>query len=355
LVAAVFDPTEITDVQSKLLATRAFAAVDAFDASAKTPTLSDLKPYTAVLLFNNVKFASPSALGDVLADYWDGGGAVVLTMSAVSDLNADSSSPLSEYWISSLQGRFGTATNGYLLLNNAATDTAATGAPDSLGKVAEPHSPLMVGVATISSFSAVASGGRVINGGAVVARWANDGLPLVVRGKRAGRPLAAVNMYPANSLELEDYVGGSVGELLRNALLYSACKPGHQVTCAPCRKCDYHAVSSGCPVGSVADKTCTCKAGYHGDGLSCTRCSRLKCGPHAVDSGCPSSFGSTAPNRCICKAGYYGDGTTCAPCLKCDPHAVDSEPGCPAGTATINTCTCNSYYYSGDGITCTPW
>ena len=108
LVAAVFDPTEITDVQSKLLATRAFAAVDAFDASAKTPTLSDLKPYTAVLVFNNVKFASPSALGDVLADYWDGGGAVVLAMSAVGD----SYSQASDSWYTNLQGRFGTAASG---------------------------------------------------------------------------------------------------------------------------------------------------------------------------------------------------------------------------------------------------
>ena len=54
--------------------------------------------------------------------------------------------------------------------------------------------------------------GAVINGGVVVASWARECRPLVVRGKLKGRNLAELNMFPrwvddgavlmANALEL---------------------------------------------------------------------------------------------------------------------------------------------------------
>ena len=73
------------DVGSKLLATGVIATVDAFDARRGTPLLAELQAYDAVLVMSNLPLDAPEALGDVLADYVDAGGGVVLSMFSVSD------------------------------------------------------------------------------------------------------------------------------------------------------------------------------------------------------------------------------------------------------------------------------
>ncbi len=62
-----------------------------------------MQGYTTVLLWSRDLFASPSGLGDVLAQYWDGGGAVVVAV----DANLESRLP----------GRFGAVANGYMLID----------------------------------------------------------------------------------------------------------------------------------------------------------------------------------------------------------------------------------------------
>ena len=53
------------------------AAVDLFDASAGTPSLTQLQQYDIVMPFSNNRFNNAALLGDNLADYVDGGGVVV--------------------------------------------------------------------------------------------------------------------------------------------------------------------------------------------------------------------------------------------------------------------------------------
>jgi len=194
----------IFDVQSKLQATGAFAAVDTFDALSSTPSLSTLKGYNAVLAWFCCGSVLDSDVGDVLAQYWDGGGAVVAADTLI------------------FQGRFGTVANGYLLIDATAGDK---GPSDSLGAVLEPQSPLMAGVASLSASEAWSSTGAVINGGVVVAKWASNGRPLVVRGTLAGRPLVTLNMLPPSSDARSTYWTGDGVALMRNALLYSVCAP----------------------------------------------------------------------------------------------------------------------------------
>ena len=196
--------------KGKLLASWAIKTVDAFDASRSLPQLSLLQQYDAAFVWSSGGKAYPLAggLGDVLAQYWDGGGAVVVAVFATAG--------------DSLQGRFGTAANGYVLIDGTANQEAPS---DSLGSVLEPKSPLMAGVASISATQAYRSTGAVINGGAVVAQWASNGRPLVVRGTRAGRPLVAVNMFPPSSNAEGGFWAGDGAVLMRNALLYSACAP----------------------------------------------------------------------------------------------------------------------------------
>ena len=326
------------DVQSTLLATGVFAAVDLFDVSSATPTLLDLVGYAAVLVFSGTGGSglhSPSALGDVLADYWVQGGAVMLMQNAAGVYNC-------------LLGRFGPAEYGYELMD--CSDSISSNIRDSLGTVNDKQSPIMAGVEHLSALAAFQVDGEVINGGIVVATWAS-GRPLVITGTRAGRPLVLLNMYPVSSNVDPWFVQGDVGKLISNALLYLACtglagppKNAASFTCTKCIACGANAINPGCPAEAAgnSNQSCICNAGYYGNGLSCTSCIKnLTCGANSIATSCPA--GSTAVNTCICKAGFYGDGVSCTPCDVCDPNAADT--GCPAGSTDINLCTCNAGFY----------
>jgi hypothetical protein len=197
------DPTRAADVQIKLQATSTFNSVSVFNAYQGTPSLALLQQYSVVFVFRYGGFQSTSGLGDVLAEYWDNGGAVVVAYNAVITLNA---------------GRFGTALNGYILLD---TSGATVENFDTLGTLVEPNSPLLIGVSTLTaSFSR--SSGAVINGGLVVATW-SSGYPLVVRKYRDGRPLVALNMWPPSSDVVSSSWSGNGAAMMRNALLYATC------------------------------------------------------------------------------------------------------------------------------------
>jgi hypothetical protein len=216
LVAAENTNSYIDEVQSRLQATGAFAAVDVFYAESSSPALSTLQAYAAVLAWSHSGH-SGNICGDVLADYWDGGGAVVVAVYSTTEYSSGAL----------LQGRLGSAGNGYILIDPTGLESSS----DSLGTVLEQQSPLMAGVASLSASSAFRSTGAVINGGVVVARWAS-GRPLVVRGTRSGRPLVTLNMYPPSSNAGSSWWTGDGAALMRNALLYSVNSAA--ASCAPC-------------------------------------------------------------------------------------------------------------------------
>ena len=66
------------DVQAKIQGTALFSSVDEFLIDSSTPLLSTLQSYDAVLVYSDASFHDSDAIGDVLADYMDGGGGVVL-------------------------------------------------------------------------------------------------------------------------------------------------------------------------------------------------------------------------------------------------------------------------------------
>ncbi|XP_078678345.1 uncharacterized protein LOC144914402, partial [Branchiostoma floridae x Branchiostoma belcheri] len=99
--------------------------------------------------------------------------------------------------------------------------------------------------------------------------------------------------------------------------------------------------------------TCTCKAGYSGNGVTCTdddECAdgSHNCSPYAFCTNTPGSF------TCTCTSGYTGDGFFCfsvndqctSGTHNCSPHAF-----CTSAAGSV-TCTCYPGY-SGDGVTCT--
>jgi hypothetical protein len=200
-------------VQSKLQSTAAFATVDTFDAASSTPSLSQLAAYHAVLVYSQSDFADASLLGDRLADYHDQGGGVVVAFGANYGSGGNRR----------LQGAYGSAGNGYALLDYA--QGVEEGSPSSGLNVLEPQSPLMVGVASLSAIEAWHSTAPPIAGLAVVvARWQGGGQePLVLRGMRGERTLVELNLHPPSSSAYSQGWTGDGAKLMRNTLKYSRC------------------------------------------------------------------------------------------------------------------------------------
>jgi hypothetical protein len=194
------EPSWNLDVQAKLVQTGAFVGVDVLDVSQATPSVEDLRAYAAVLVYTDAPLADADALGDGLADYFDGGGRVVIAAFANATL------PLGGRW----------ASEGYALIEALGQAQARESEP--LG-VVESGSPLLTGVSSLTATSAFGSLGGPINGGVVVATW-GSGAPLIVRGLHGGRARVDLNLYPPSGDVRRDLWRGSGAELLRNALSF---------------------------------------------------------------------------------------------------------------------------------------
>lgn len=202
-----------TDVQNKILGAGTIAQVDAFMVSPgnPVPTLADLRKYQAVLVYSDTVFADNTALGNVLADYVDQGGGVVLATFA--------------FWNSgglSMQGRL--VTGGYLPFTTAGQSSGAnlTLVPDL------PSHPILNGVTSFNGGSQSYHNSAITtaNGAALVAHWSN-GQPLV--GAREAGPgrVVGLNFYPPSSDALANGWLASTdgGRLMANALMWAGKEP----------------------------------------------------------------------------------------------------------------------------------
>ena len=78
VLGSATDPFFTSDVVNKLQATGRLASVNQIDVGAGTPSLTDLAPYQAVLVYASGQgFDDAAALGEVLAEFSDAGGGVV--------------------------------------------------------------------------------------------------------------------------------------------------------------------------------------------------------------------------------------------------------------------------------------
>lgn len=176
-----------TDVQAKLAASPYVnGPVDVFNAQSGTPTLSQLQQYKAVFVFSDSTFSDPTALGNVLADYADGGGGVVQAVFATF-----SSYSLSGRWESGGYDPVSLGTYG----SSSMTFDASVPADVSV-----PGSPLLAGVATLNNGTGnFYAGGITLRAGAtLIASW-GDGTPLVVTNSTFGNRIVVLNFYPPSS------------------------------------------------------------------------------------------------------------------------------------------------------------
>jgi hypothetical protein len=80
ILAASSDPAVLVDVKTSITSTNLVPGkLDTIDVGTSTPSIATLRSYAAVLVFSDdVPFGDPVGLGDVLAQYADQGGGVVL-------------------------------------------------------------------------------------------------------------------------------------------------------------------------------------------------------------------------------------------------------------------------------------
>jgi hypothetical protein len=176
-----------SDVESKLAALGVFSSLGRFDASAGTPTLSALQSFDAVLVISDDFFDDPAALGDVLADYVDGGGGVVLGLFTAVSLPAGLAPT----------GRF--QVDDYFVLSPG-TNTSGDG-PYGMVVLDGGH-PVLGGVSTFDggtgSYRPV--GSTVSSAYDEIAKWADvPGTPLVATRSIGGTRRVDLSFYPVTS------------------------------------------------------------------------------------------------------------------------------------------------------------
>jgi hypothetical protein len=217
-----------TDVQSKLIASGQFNSVALLDCVTTTPSLVQLQAYDAVITWSNFTYLNGAALGDVLADYVDAGGGVVVAVFANSDTMANRF----------LGGRWQT---GYEVILDQGTTTTG---PATLGTVLLPSHPVMTGVTNFSggtsSFRPTLTALEV--GSITIATW-SDGRILVAEGANPKR--IDLGFYPPSSACSSGFwTQGTDGDkLLANALAHVA---AGGFCAAPLSYCTTSTTSNGC-------------------------------------------------------------------------------------------------------------
>ena len=200
------------DVQAKLNSTGLFSQVDVFLVeSDPVPTLAELQEYDAVLVYSNGQFGNTTAMGDVLANYVDGGGGAVVATFAFSD-------PAGSYGIG---GRI--SSEGYLPFTQGGWSTGT-----NLTLVAdEPEHPILSGVTSFNGgLSSYFNTVNLTSEAYLVAHWSND-VPLIAVQEpmmEGAGCVVGLNFFPLSSdVQWDSWDPSTDGDLLMaNSLLFAA-------------------------------------------------------------------------------------------------------------------------------------
>lgn len=194
----------VTDVRDKLNSSSQFSSVGTFNAIGSTPTLAQLLPYDAVLLFTDSLGVDTTTLGNNLADYVDAGGGVVSMTFA--------------HTFSAPGGRWNP---GYLCLAAGGAQTQGTLTTLNLGSITNQNHPILIGVGSFSGGvnSFRTNQANVVAGATVVARW-SDNTVFAATGPLPGR--VDLNFFPPSKDARSDFWDPSTDgvKLMVNSLLY---------------------------------------------------------------------------------------------------------------------------------------
>jgi uncharacterized repeat protein (TIGR01451 family) len=206
------------DVRSNILSTDKIFEVDLIPVGTGNPlpTLSQLQGYQAVLAYSDANFSDAIGLGNVLADYVDQGGGVVLATFAFYDVGDVG-----------IQGRL--KTGGYLPFT---TGNQNSGSGLTLVKDLPQH-PLLFAVNSFNGGSSSYHNSpiAITAGATLVASWSN-GQPLVGAKQAGAGRVVGLNFFPPSSNARSDFWAAATdgGRLMANALLWTGQHPPAVVT-----------------------------------------------------------------------------------------------------------------------------
>jgi hypothetical protein len=239
IVAAETNAAALSNPQANLMASGRFSQVDIINANSTTPTLAQLLDYEAVITWSNQSYLNSTMLGNVMADYVDAGGGVVVAVFA----NAQGS------LAATLQGRW--VTGGYRIMTANGYTTGST----SLGIVVDPAHPLVAGVSSFSggtgSFRPSTTAMTPLS--LVIATWADGRLLIAQHGTLAAR--VDLGFYPpSNQVVSTSWVSTTNGAaMLSNALAFVAA-----ASTTPEPYCFGDGTGAPCPCGNsgIAGRGC---------------------------------------------------------------------------------------------------
>lgn len=160
--------------------------VDGIFAQKRIPTLAELQKYCGVLVYsyNSSAFLDGSLMGDLLADYVDnGGGVVVSVFTNCNNLRNGF-----------LKGRF--LEGNYHPIQPARQHDTNGKRPLTLGRIHEPNHPIMAQVKTLDGGkSSFFCPGAIQAGGRLIADWSN-GVPLAVDLPKGKGNVVGLNFFP---------------------------------------------------------------------------------------------------------------------------------------------------------------
>lgn len=198
----------ISDVKTKMMEYGRFASVDIIDVyEGPNPTLETLQKYDAVLVFSDWEFFDSEGLGNVLADYIDAGGGVVLT---TCDFNLPSAT-------GTLLGRI--KDDGYMPFSVGSMDHG-----DLLSLVADDSKhPILMNVDSFNGGSASYHEDIDLNNGSIqIAHW-SDGTPLIAYTEPGNGRVVGLNFFPVSADIRDDLwdVNSDGIDLIGNALMWA--------------------------------------------------------------------------------------------------------------------------------------
>jgi len=201
------NPSWNNEVQSKVLATGLFSSVSVINISVVTPTLAELQTFDAVLVYSDGPgYQNSTLLGNVLADYVDGGGGVVVAVFATASLPFGGRFNLENYWA-------------------IAPSAQTQGTRHFLGTIYDPSHLILKGVASFDggSQSYRQSSLNIATGATRIADW-TDGRALVATKVINGTSRVDLGFFPPSSDARGDFWEATTdGDLLMaNALKWVA-------------------------------------------------------------------------------------------------------------------------------------
>lgn len=313
----------LTDIVSKVTAAGVglYEVTNLTGCSLATPSLATLQQYDSVLVWSDCLFANSTTLGNVLADYVDGGGRVVLASHAWWAYTHSGTLTLD------IRGRF--ASEGY---NPLQLGNSGVGGPIWSLVADVPASPLLAGVNSVTVLG-IDNTTSIAPGATLVAHVTPGNHPLVAyKGN-----VVALNFFPAsNHVQGGGWVASTDGaRLIANALLFNATPPD---TSAPTASPSQAPIANGAGWNN-SDVTVTWnwadEAGGSGiDNASCTT-SSVSTGEGAVtlNATCKDLAGNTG------NASYTVQVDKTAPTISAAATSAPNGAGWYNGDVTVHfTC-----------------